>query len=220
MSKIHLHQISILLNTHLLIYPPPPMATEDFSFPTFTDTTSSAIDSPPLWRLSPAASPDSSHTKAEEEDSDQEDDYQFCFPTHKPTQRKSFSWVEHGGRAANLNDEEDKEEKMDMLWEDFNEELSIKRSRSSSRFDSNHHHLHRTVNMGRVHQLQSLRSSNKTSSAMVSPRKNTPATSTAGFVVFMKVLKKLFLLHNSHQPHISVHQNQRSRIRRVRNRSW
>ncbi|XP_021647529.2 uncharacterized protein LOC110640513 [Hevea brasiliensis] len=197
MSKNHLHQIPPsskpnTVNTPLLFCPPQPMATEDFSFPTFTDTTSSAIDSPPLWRLSPVASPDSCHriTKTEEEeeeeeeDSDQEEDYQDCFPTQKPikdsTQRKSFSWAERGG-GAKLDDDgkdEDKEEKMDMLWEDFNDELLMKRIRSSSRFDSDH-----MVKMGCVHQLQSLRSSTKTTNtAMVSPGKPPAASTAAGLL--------------------------------------
>ncbi|OAY23703.1 uncharacterized protein LOC110606492 [Manihot esculenta] len=202
------------------------MATEDyFSFPTTTDTTSSAIDTPPLWRLSPAASPDFCHgtTKTEEEeeeeeDSDQDEDYQDCLPTHQPikysTQIKSCSWAERGGGAKLDDENEDKEEKMDMLWEDFNEELSIKRSPSSLRFDSDIH----MVKMGCIHQIQSLRSSTKTTStAMVSPKK--PPAAAASLVVFIKVLKKLFLLHNSHT-HLSVHRNHRSPIKRAENQSW
>ncbi|EEF35571.1 uncharacterized protein LOC8262733 [Ricinus communis] len=207
--------------------PMAPAAADDFTFPIFaTDPFSSGVDSPSLWHLSPAASPDHScHAKPEQEqereqgqeDSDQEEDFQDCFPLYKPAQRKSFSWEEKGSKYGEVDDGDDKEEKMDMLWEDFNEEItSLKRSQSTSRFDSDHDMANR---VGCVHQLQSVKL-NKTSTAMVSPKK--PAT--AGFVVFIKVLKKLFLLHNSHHHHHhhtrrSV-QTHHSRNRRAKNRSW
>jgi hypothetical protein len=175
------------------------MATEDFTFPIFTDPVSCSIDSPPLWCLSPAASPDPYHeetskessTEGEERDQD-EQVFKNSFPTerikHLITQGKSFSRREELGSAASelvrrngsLND---KEEKMDMLWEDFNTEETLTRSHSSSRLDSE------AVHMGCV---KALRLSKPKGTSIISARK-------PGLVVFMNVLKSLFLIHSSHR---------------------
>ncbi|KAF9670649.1 hypothetical protein SADUNF_Sadunf13G0090800 [Salix dunnii] len=177
------------------------MATnEDFTFPIFTDPISCSIDSPPLWCLSPdQASPDHYHeetskeSSTEGEESDQEEEsYKDCFPT-EPTiylaPRKSLSSIEELGAAAisnlvrrNSSRNDDKEEKMDMLWEDFNTEERLTRSHSSSRLDTE------TVSMGCVEALSMSKPNNGT--AIFSPRK-------PGLVVFMRVMKRFFLLHNS-----------------------
>ncbi|KAL9382493.1 hypothetical protein Peur_025528 [Populus x canadensis] len=171
------------------------MATEDFTFPIFTDPVSCSIDSPPLWCLSPAASPDPYHEETSKESSTEGEErdqvFKNSFPTEPIkhlTQGKSFSRKEELGSAASelvrrngsLND---KEEKMDMLWEDFNTEETLTRSHSSSRLDSE------AVHMGCV---KALRLSKPNGTAIISARK-------PGLVVFMKELKSLFLIHNSHR---------------------
>ncbi|KAJ6757938.1 hypothetical protein OIU74_027090 [Salix koriyanagi] len=134
------------------------MATnEDFTFPIFTDPISCGIDSPPLWCLSPDADPCHEETSKEsstegEESGPEEESYKDCFPTEPSkylTPRKSLSSIEELGAAAisklvrrNGSRNDDREEKMDMLWEDFNTEERLTRSQSVSRLDSE------TVSMG------------------------------------------------------------------------
>lgn len=134
--------------------------TDEFTFPVITDSHSCSIDSPPLWRLSPAKD----------------------------------------------SNEEDKEEKMDVLWEDFNEELSGSSSSSSSSSSSRLKPGKRSGSgrdMAEMGCAQALKLSKNpgTANAIFSSRK-------PGFVVFIKVLKKLFLLHHSHRPK-SVKNNRR-----------
>ncbi|XP_050233536.1 uncharacterized protein LOC126682020 [Mercurialis annua] len=200
------------------------MPPQDFSFPTLPpDPLFSGIDSPPLWRLSPSASPAHNsprhiiETKQENEDSDdqQEEDEEFkdCFPLHKLDQRKSFSWVEK--QISKFNDERDdesdaKEEKMDMLWENFNDDnSSLKRSGSTSRFDYVYDRNDDHDPMTNTGCVQSLRLS----------KTGTKKSAAPGFVVFIKILKKLFLLHNSNHHRVIV-QTHRSRNTRPVTRSW
>ena len=154
--------------------------TEEFSFP----TTACGIDSPPLWSLSPAASPDvfldrkaKECSTREEEEGEEED----CFPDGPDNhqERKSFSNLEKSSKLSGkvVDEDEDEEEKMDLLWEDFNEELPRRRS---SRFSGD------TVELGCSQTLKL----SKNNAAMFSPRR-------PGMLVFMRVLRKLFLLHNS-----------------------
>jgi hypothetical protein len=158
------------------------MATEDFSFPIIEDNFPCTIDSPPLWHLSPTASPpNGSSAKGEDDDKD-------CFPI-KYSQRKSFSCVEGGSGKLVINDgkeEDDEEEKMDMLWEDFNEELSKTCSSRSNIKSSSRDNM---LGFGCV---KALTTSKNNTSATLSTRK-------PGIVVIMKVLKKFFLLQNSHR---------------------
>ncbi|XWS23344.1 hypothetical protein CRYUN_Cryun28dG0005000 [Craigia yunnanensis] len=152
-------------------------ATEDFSFP----TTACGIDSPPLWRLSPAASPDVFSDRKAKECSTEEGEEEDCFPDgpDKRQERKGFSNLEKGSKLSKkvVDEDEDEEEKMDLLWEDFNEELPISRSSRSS------------GNMVELGCGQTLKLS-KNNGAMFSPKR-------PGMLVFMRVLRKLFLLHNS-----------------------
>ena len=144
--------------------------TEEFSFPTTTLLYPCGIDSPPLWRLSPAVFLDrkakecSTREVEEEEEGDKED----CFPDRpdKHQERKMSKKVVN----------EDEEEKMDLLWEDFNEELPRSRSSSSSGY------------MVELRSAQALKLS-KNNAAMFSPRR-------PSMLVFMRVLRKLSLLHN------------------------
>ncbi|KAJ8760442.1 hypothetical protein K2173_015109 [Erythroxylum novogranatense] len=170
---------------------------QDFSFPTITDTLSSSIDSPPLWRLSPVASP--CHEKSPYKEAEE---LKECVQTRleiKCTQRKSFScgWDKLLKAGNRKEDEDDDEaEKMDMLWENFNEEM-LRRSKSA-RGQSE-----QIPDVGCVHQTLRLSKKNGT---LFSPRKT-------GLVVFVRVMKRLLLLHNSHKPvknHSSHKQSKRN----------
>ncbi|MBA0800509.1 hypothetical protein Gohar_010935 [Gossypium harknessii] len=163
--------------------------TEEFSFPTSTDLYPCSFDSPPLWHLSPAASPDVFlHSKGKQQEED-------CFPVSQRAdeddhqERKSKSHEDHNDwkqsdKGVAEDEDEDEEEKMDMLWEDFNEE-ELPRSGSSSRCSED------MVEMGcgGGHSLKL----SKTNVGMFSP-----SPRRAGMLVFMRVLRK-FLLHNSHR---------------------
>ncbi|KAA8538615.1 hypothetical protein F0562_028191 [Nyssa sinensis] len=157
------------------------MATEDFTFPTITDTPPRFIDSPPLWR---SASATFRHEETERRGPTAEGENVSPQQTIiKYGQRKSFSCIESGVKTLTEDaSEDDEEEKMDMLWEEcFNEELS-KKFGSGPDSDMS---PGRMVEFGCVHAL-------KLSKTGVSGKRPT-------VVVFMKFLKKLFLLHNSHR---------------------
>lgn len=90
--------------------------------------------------------------------------------------------------AAEEEEEEEEEaaEKMDVLWENFNEELS--RSRRSR--------LMKTAEMEEIEIVKTRRrmaelNLSETSGAVATTRKAT------GKTAFVKVLKKLFLMHNN-----------------------
>ncbi|GLU16404.1 hypothetical protein SLE2022_328390 [Rubroshorea leprosula] len=169
-------------------------ATEEFSFPAITDSYPCGIDSPPLWHLSPAASPDAFRDKFSKEGEErvkEEDDHERFEKEEK--HRKSCSYVEKGSKVSRrLGYTEDGEEKMDLLWEDFNEELSrscssrMGSSGCSSRMGSSGC----SSDVVELNCVQSLKLS-KTNGGMFSPKK-------PSIVVFFKSFRKLFLLHSSH----------------------
>ncbi|XP_055835109.1 uncharacterized protein LOC129903582 [Solanum dulcamara] len=119
--------------------PSPPQ--DDFSFPTITNTPPRFLESPPLWRTTSVASrrlqknPKNDHNiasiKGEGDHHDHEENLDMSplisNKSNYINQRKSFSYIE--GDAAmkrmNIENEDDQEEeKMDMLWENLNEEMS------------------------------------------------------------------------------------------------
>ncbi|KAI4352853.1 hypothetical protein L6164_007065 [Bauhinia variegata] len=159
------------------------MATEDFSFPAISDTHPCAIDSPPLWNLSPVGSPIPYPVFSEgkrEKRSYEEDCFEAKFVTR--SQRRSFSYIQNRQRRSGEDYEDhDEEDKMDMLWEDFNEELSLTTGSATS--------SSREVVELRYPSL--LKVSKANNGALVSS-KNKP-----GMVMLVKVLKKLFSLSNS-----------------------
>ena len=94
------------------------MANENFSFPrSVSETYPHIIDSSPLWNSSPAK---------EKNGKDDEKDQHLEVKMVTHSQRKSFSHVENGRKRIG-QDDDDKEDKMDLLWADFNEELSPRR---------------------------------------------------------------------------------------------
>ncbi|GMJ15169.1 hypothetical protein like AT1G71910 [Hibiscus trionum] len=87
---------------------------------------------------------------------------------HKKAKGKEEEEEDKGSKLS-----EDEEEKMDILWEDFNEELGGGRSRGRA----SEQHMKLSKPNGGVF---------------------CPSTRRAGVLVFMRALRKLFLLHNSH----------------------
>lgn len=100
---------------------------------------------------------------------------------------KSFSDLERGppkisavriskDDEGDVDDEEEEEEKMDMLWEDFNnEEFSGRNLKSKTMGDDLKLSPGRNLKLFKANKRQ------------------------LSVVVFVKVLKKIFLLHNSHR---------------------
>ena len=158
------------------------MAADDFSFPRISETCSCNIDSPPLWNLSPATSPNP-YKVARDENRElrgaEKDSFESRFI--KIGQRKSFSHFGRGGQRFGEDDDEE-EEKMDSLWEDFNEELSSTTTGSATSSSRE------AVELRCGPPLKLARNSN---GALVST-KNKPS-----MVAVVKVLRKFFSLNNS-----------------------
>ncbi|XP_023536234.1 uncharacterized protein LOC111797464 [Cucurbita pepo subsp. pepo] len=162
---------------------------DDFSFPTALEPFNRCgIDSPPLWRLSPTASPISYRQKTASNRSFRDDQKSDRFASVRFSaslqRRRRFS-----SDAAMDGEEEEEEvaaEKMDVLWENFNEELSR----------SGRSRLMKTAEMEEIEIVKARRrmaelNLSETSGAVVTRRKAT------GKTAFVKALKKLFLLHNN-----------------------
>lgn len=182
------------------------MASEEFTFPIISNDTSPAtIDSPPLWHLSPASSPEPYFHHRKEENKF------LCI------QRKSCSDIPNPN--SNQDEEEDqeeeeKDEKMDVLWEDFNEELYKAKSTNLEEFS------HDMVEMGCVQALKLSSSSSSKANGVIfssssSTSKNGNGNKAGNMLVFMKVLKKLFLLQHHHQQ-----QQHHHRSIKVRDVKW
>ncbi|RDX80021.1 hypothetical protein CR513_39475, partial [Mucuna pruriens] len=151
------------------------MDTEEFSFPRINDTCAHNIDSPPLWNLSPAASPNPYQGKKKGEND--------CFGAKlvAESQRKSFSYVENVRKRIGLEEEEDR---MDLLWEDFNEELYSTTTGSATSSS-------REVVEFRCASALTVAKSND---GALFPTRNKP-----GMVLIVKVIKKLFSINNSQE---------------------
>ncbi|XP_004295067.1 PREDICTED: uncharacterized protein LOC101303684 [Fragaria vesca subsp. vesca] len=152
------------------------MTTEDFSFPAVHKSSSTrSIDFPPLWRPSPCHEDEEDHSTPVEED---------C------NQRKSFACVEGVDDDQIIVGILDQDEKMDMLWEDFNEELYPARSTTSEYVSGNMLQLG-CVGLGAFN----LSKSNAATSGS--------AITNPGMVLIVRVLKRLFFLHNSHHHNLN-----------------
>ncbi|KAF7140350.1 hypothetical protein RHSIM_Rhsim06G0096700 [Rhododendron simsii] len=164
---------------------------DDFSFPTTTNPPPLFIGSPPLWhRTSSTPSP---HKETQRKSPKEDDEGESCNSKKEKSinrkERKSFSYVEQGPKAAQEGRGwRNGEEKMDLLWEDFNEELSRIQGSDCKNYE---------VSPGRgaanqfacVQGKRLLKSGGGTVCSVKRP----------GVVVFMKVLKRVFLLHSSHR---------------------
>ncbi|KAH0711802.1 hypothetical protein KY289_007761 [Solanum tuberosum] len=105
--------------------PSPPQ--DDFSFPTITNTPPRFLESPPLWRTTSVASSRLQKNPNHDHEENLDMSPLISNKSNNINQRKSFSHIE--GVAAMkrmIEDEDEEEEKMDMLWENLNEEMSSK----------------------------------------------------------------------------------------------
>lgn len=152
---------------------------EDFTFPaTTTNPPPRFIDSPPLWRCSTAPSPTSpENSKGKEVDKEEK------------VVLRSFQEF----KANNINtrdiisrDDDEEEEKMDMLWQDLNDEFSRNSGKIAQNCD-----VHSPGNGVEINCVKALKLS-KNNGHMISGKKT-------NILVFIKALKKVFLLHNSHR---------------------
>ncbi|KAG6432696.1 hypothetical protein SASPL_104281 [Salvia splendens] len=134
------------------------MASTDFTFPATAD---SSPDSPPLWCHSTTAP----RLEGGEEEG-------FNLPSF---QAFRFS------KGSKERDDEEGEEKMDMLWEDLNEDRFAKNGLNSDTSPPR-----REV---RVSCIRGLRLS-KANGHIISGKKTS-------ILLFIKALKKVFLMHNS-----------------------
>lgn len=149
------------------------MKSDDFSFPKIPNPLPHFAISPSLWRVSSVVYPD--------------------YPDEKEVDfaRNSFSCLQNDQVKT-----ESSEEIMDMLWEDFNEELqrvsSLDKKKQSDE-SSNNDISESGTEMKRVCCVQDLSISKPGNTNRIicqSKRQSNKA-------VLLKVLKKIFLLHNS-----------------------
>lgn len=153
------------------------METEDFSFPRISDTCPHNIDSPPLWNLSPASSPNP-YNKGENKN---------CFGEKlvAQAQRKSFSCVENGKKRIGLDDDDAEEgDRMDLLWEDLNLNEELSSSTTGSATSSSRE--------GAEFKCAPMLTVAKNNKGALLPTKNKP-----GMVVIVNVMKRLFFTKNS-----------------------
>ena len=164
------------------------MGTEDFSFSFPITPTHSPIDSPPLWTLSPAASP------------------AYRIPRKSSggglinIRRLRFMGCESDTQEDddnNNNDEDKEEEKMGMMWEAWNEELS--KHRRQIMMD-----LHTSNSVFKLPKCASASNKRDDCAAKGAGESETNNVMKSNIVkkkrsvlVLVKVLKKLFLLHQS-----------------------
>ncbi|XP_058217412.1 uncharacterized protein LOC131328487 [Rhododendron vialii] len=163
---------------------------DDFSFPTTTNPPPLFIGSPPLWRRT--SSTPYPHKETQRKSPKEDDEGESSNSKEKSIYRKereSLSYVEQSPKAAQEGRGwRNGEEKMDLLWEDFNEELS--RIQGSECKNSEVSPGHRAANQfACVQGKRLLKSGGGTVCSGKRP----------GVVVFMKVLKRVFLLHSSHR---------------------
>ncbi|MCE0481437.1 hypothetical protein HAX54_039205 [Datura stramonium] len=157
--------------------PSPPQ--DDFSFPTITNTPSCFLESPPLWRPTSVASnrlqknPTSDHSYIASTKGEDHEEHLDMSPlmSNYINQRKSFSYIE-GVAAMKRIFEDEEEEKMDMLWENLNEEISNQITTRTS--------------CGKDH-------TKKVDYKCVKSLNLSKASKRPSLVVLIKVLKKVFL---------------------------
>ncbi|KAI3464404.1 hypothetical protein Pfo_021067 [Paulownia fortunei] len=155
-------------------------AEEDFSFPaTTSDSPPRFIESPPLWRHSP--SPTSRQEKPEKfKGKEVEDEEKFNLWSFKEFRASSIN-----KRNSTSHDEEE-EEKMDMLWENLNDEFSRSCGKMAQNSDISSPGREVQISCAKALKLS------KANGHMLSGKKPI-------ILVFIKVLKKVFLTQNSHR---------------------
>ncbi|KAI3460648.1 hypothetical protein Pfo_017311 [Paulownia fortunei] len=150
-------------------------AEEDFSFPaTTTHPPPCFIESPPLWR--PVTRLGNSGSFKDEEVEDKEK-FNLC-------SSQEFKASNFYQRKSSCYDENYEDEKMDILWEDWNEEVS--RTCGKTAEESDNSSPRRQVQICCVKALKL----SKANGHMLSGKK-------ASILVFISVLKKGFAMHHS-----------------------
>lgn len=152
-------------------------AEEDFSFPaTTTDSPPPFIESPPLWRHPPPTA--STHREKPEKVKGKDVEHEEKFKASSSMNMK---------RESSFHDDDDEEDKMDMLWEDLNDEFS-RRSCGKKVQNSDISSPGREVQISCVKALKL----SKANGHIFSGKK-------PSILVFIKVLKKVFRMQNSHR---------------------
>ncbi|XP_031281875.1 uncharacterized protein LOC116140371 [Pistacia vera] len=154
------------------------VSSEDFSFPKINYPLPNFAISPSLWRVSSIVYPDSHDAGEAREEAD--------------VSRRSFSVCYLN--EDKLSKKECGEEKMDMLWEDFNEE--IERVVSNSSMKEEQEEKKETVKLSSGHGPRSSETMVELccAQALQMSSSGRPSSSSTSIVVVMKILKKLFLL--------------------------
>ncbi|KAJ4964645.1 hypothetical protein NE237_016494 [Protea cynaroides] len=161
------------------------MVSDDFSFPTISESIPRFVASPSLWNVSYEVFSDSSYgTRGEKEE--------------EKHGRKKFPMSDRDIiKLANEDMSKDDEEKMDMLWENFNDELRRVSSLRKNKEDAGRLRKGGDWDSGmseekaELYCVKALKMSKTSSHGIFSPKK--PRLFT-----MVKVVKKLLLLHNSH----------------------
>lgn len=152
-------------------------AEEDFTFP--NSSPPRFLDSPPLWRRSTAS-------RHEGEDVERI----FNFPSFQEL-RGSTSDHDHERNCTISHDEGDQDqEKMDLLWEDLNDD-QFSRNRGKAAEEDSDISSPRREEQVQIKCVKTLKLSKaKVNGHIISGKKTS-------ILVFIKVLKKVFLMHNS-----------------------
>lgn len=194
-------------------------ASDDFTFPTVADSNSLYNlhfpgFSPSLWCVSSRVSDGSFHGDKKELQGEAE-----IILNQKAHQRRSLSSVEDRKRIDNLTRDLESpqeshvncngiddgrfvgdEEKMDMLWENFNDELhhpSLDKEgteRPKGAFSHAAIGYESDTEAAEVAELCCVQALKMSKSSSMLPHRR------PGFLVILKALKKLFLIHHSHCP--------------------
>ncbi|KAK9713751.1 hypothetical protein RND81_06G049300 [Saponaria officinalis] len=115
---------------------------EEFTFPINEQNNYSPIDSPPLWQLSPTASPTPSYGVPRSVLA------QNCV-TWSPSKACSYNlegMCFFKRSKMEENDDEKQEDKMDELWEDLNEEMFCKNRANNKIFELHNNNNHKNNN--------------------------------------------------------------------------
>ncbi|XP_042497515.1 uncharacterized protein LOC122076253 [Macadamia integrifolia] len=170
------------------------MVSDEFSFPTITEPIPRFADSPSLWNVSYEVFSDhDSSYGITTRDQREEEEY------HR---RKSFPMAINREKMKSAKDggiSKEDEERMDMLWENFNDEIRRISSLDKSKEDRR---LRRKGGgdsgvdgdqEAELYCVKAWKMTKTSSSAIFSPRK-------PSLFSMVKVVKKMLLLHNSHCP--------------------
>ncbi|XP_073136154.1 uncharacterized protein [Henckelia pumila] len=156
-------------------------AEDDFTFPAAAAAATTAnsqprfIGSPPLWRHLAASSQNSellSELGEQEEEEDQEKS------NIKEFKASSSNSIDHRKENAPNDDEE---EKMDMLWEDLNEEFSRNSGKIPQKISTEISSPGRAVQVRCIKAMKLSKANGKKSNILV----------------FIKIVKRAFAIHNS-----------------------